>query len=758
MLVVSAILGVVVSGLAIPFAGLVGVAAKSSADGLEELPETFDTGSLAQKTTILDVDGNPIASVFDENRVNVSLTQISRTMTKALVSIEDYRFYEHGALDVKGTMRAFFTNAASGDVVQGGSTITQQLVKQTLLNQAATEEEQQAATDDTYARKLRELRYAIALEKQYSKDWILERYLNTVFFGDGAYGIQAAAKHYYDVNAKKLNLNQAATLAGLVQNPSAFNPTIYPERAIERRDIVLDRMAELGAVPQARADKVKKRGLQLDVQPLNNGCVSSVAPFFCSYVIEYLKRDPALGKNKAEREDLIRTGGLTIKTSIDTRFQAAADASVADHVFATDNAIGALAMVEPGTGEIRALAQSRPMGRDKQAGETFLNYTVPRKYGKANGFQAGSTFKAFVLAAAIKQGMPLSKTYNSPPQIEIPMREFNTCDGPYQSTDVWDPKNSTSSGTFNFYQGTQLSVNTFFAQLERDTGLCAPFKLAKSMGVQVTHTKKQDDMVPSFTLGVADVSPLEMAGAYATFASRGIYCDPRPVLSIEDANGNVLKTYEKSCQRVMPASVADAVSDVLRGVQEPGGFGYNAGISLNDRDDAGKTGTTSGQFAVWFCGYTPEVATASMIAGANQDGTWRTLAGQSLGGSTIYSAAGSTTAGPMWGDAMKAVAQYVPATQFVAPDARTVNGVPTTVPFVNGQSVDSARAELEDAGFSVALGGYRASGYASGTVAYTSPSGTASSGSTITIYQSTGTPPRSNNNNRGNNGRGRGNR
>ena len=183
----------------------------------------------------MDAKGEVIASLYDENRVNVSLSQITRTMVKAIVAIEDYRFYEHGALDLKGTIRAFLTNAANdGDVVQGGSSITQQLVKLTLLSQAKTKKEQEEVTDDSYARKLRELRYAIALEQKHSKDWILERYLNTAYFGDGAYGIQSAARHYYDVNAKQLNLNQSATLAGLVQNPTAFDPTNSPDRARKR--------------------------------------------------------------------------------------------------------------------------------------------------------------------------------------------------------------------------------------------------------------------------------------------------------------------------------------------------------------------------------------------------------------------------------------------------------------------------------------------------------------------------------------------
>lgn len=740
MLVVAVVLGVVVSGLAIPFAGVLGFAARSTANGMDDLPQELETTALAQKTTILDTHGNVIASVFDQNRINVGLDQINRKMIQALLSIEDYRFYEHGALDVKGTARALFTNAASDGVVQGGSTITQQLVKQTLLNQATTKAEEAAVTDDTYARKLNELRYAIALEKKHSKDWILERYLNIVYFGDGTYGVQAAAKHYFDVNARRLNLNQSAILAGLVQNPSAFDPTNYPERALERRDVVLDRMAQLNVITQDRADKVKSSGLHLDTQKTANGCVNSRAPFFCSYALAYLKRDKALGRNVEERERLIYAGGLTIHTTVDLRFQRAADASVSSHVYKKNQAIGALAMVEPGTGEVKAISQSRPMGADKEAGYTYLNYVVPRKYGDANGFQPGSTFKAFVLAAAINQGIALTTQIYSPQQVFLAENTFRTCDGFYQSTGTWPPSNSTGAGTYDLYTGTRNSVNTFFAQLEQKTGLCEPYKLAKSMGILLTD--KQTEMVPSFTLGVADVSPLEMAGAYATFAGRGVHCDSRPVTSIDDASGNEIRTYPSDCQRVMPQSTADAVNDVLRGVQEPGGFGYNAGISLNDRDDAGKTGTTSGSLSVWFVGYTPNLATASVVAGADINGNQITLNGQSLGPSTVYSAAGSTTAGPIWGDAMKAVAAYLPPKSFVPPNPQDILGVSKTVPPLGGLSLTDATRVLQDAGFGTQQGALVSSSYPYGTVAYTSPgNGAASiSGETVTIYLSNGQP------------------
>ncbi|WP_435746020.1 transglycosylase domain-containing protein [Nocardioides sp. SYSU DS0663] len=667
MLAVAGVLGVVVAGLAIPFAGVVGVGAKNVAQTMDELPAELETEALPQRTRVVDEQGDTIAVFFDQNRVNVPLRQVSRTMVKAIVAIEDYRFYQHGALDVKGTIRAFITNQANSGVVQGGSSITQQLVKMTLVNQAKTAAERKAATDDSYARKLRELRYAVALEQRHTKDWILERYLNTAYFGDGAHGIQAAARHYFNVDARKLNLKQSAMLAGLVKNPTDYDPTNAPDRALERRNVVLDRMAQLDIVPEERVEKVKERRLGLRIQPTANGCVNSRAPFFCDFVLSYLMTDSALGRTPEERRGLIFSGGLTIRTTIDMEAQAAADQAVSTAVYPEAQAIGGLAMVEPGTGKVRAIAQSRPMGRDKSAGQTYLNYVVPQKYGDSAGFQPGSTFKVFVLAAALEQGMPLSTTFNAREEMEFAEETFEDCGGQPYGYGTWPVGNSTSSGVMNMYTGTRLSVNTYFAQLEQATGICAPYRLAKKMGVDLTNPVGDKpglaERVPSFTLGVADASPLEMAEAYATFGARGLHCDSRPVTAIEDARGNVLKEYDAACEQVLQQSTADAVNDVLRGVIE-GGFAARQRLP---QDAAGKTGTTNNGRAVWFVGYTPNMSTAAMIAGANASGTPQTLEGVDVGPATIYTASGSAYAAPMWGDAMRGVVDKLPDEQFVYP-------------------------------------------------------------------------------------------
>ncbi|HET6563082.1 MAG TPA: penicillin-binding protein [Marmoricola sp.] len=737
MVGVAALMGALVAGLAIPFAAVAGFAARNVADTMDELPTELTAEPLAQRTRVLAADGSLLATWYRQNRVNVPLNEVSLAMRKAIVAIEDYRFYQHGALDLKGTLRAFITNQASSGVVQGGSSITQQMVKQTLINQAEGDEEEIAAAQaDTYERKIRELRYAIAFEQKYSKDWILERYLNVAYFGDGAWGIESAAQHYFSRPAKKLKLRQAAMLAGIVKNPTQFDPTNNPVEAKQRRNVVLARMADLNVISMSEARKASRRGLGLHVKPTRNGCLGANGEFFCDYVREYLMQDPALGRTKEDREQLLEAGGLTIETTIDPRMQRAADSSLRERVNPTDQAIGGLAMVEPGTGRVKALAQSRPMGADKSKGRTYLNYVVPKRYGDANGFQAGSTFKVFVLAAAIKQGIALDTRIDSPPSRVMDDSEFTTCEGPYIGED-WSVSNSTSSGVKTLYTGTRESVNTFFAELESRTGLCDPITMAEDMGIV------DPDVVPSFTLGVTSTDPLTMAAAYGTFAARGEYCEPRPVERILSSSGKVIADYPDKCQQLMPSAVADAVNDILAGVQEPGGFGYDNGLALS-QPSAAKTGTIDSNMAVWYVGYTPNLATAAMLAGANSLGHWITLNGQYVGGQYIDRAFGSTYAGPIWAGAMQVIDDFLPDAEFTDPDPTAISGQPVDVPSVSGLDPADAAVRLREAGFVPSIGSFVRSTFAEGMVAETDPVAGAKlgTGSPVTIFVSNGKQPR----------------
>ncbi|HYJ68945.1 MAG TPA: penicillin-binding protein [Nocardioidaceae bacterium] len=746
MATVSGICGVLVAGLVLPFASLVGITTQNVAEGFHDLPLELQETPPAQRSTVLDIHGKPIAYFYDENRHDISLDKVAPIMREALLAIEDTNFYEHGALDIKGTIRAFINNAAEENV-QGGSSLTQQLVKMILLSQADTPKERLEITAsdgmEGYARKIRELKYAMAYEESHTKDEIFEDYLNFAYFGDGAYGIDEAANHYFSVEPSQLKLKQAALLAGMVKNPSAYNPTQFPEAAADRRNTVLARMAQLDIISDEQAKSLYNTPLGMDLSYRSNGCVSTEAPFFCDYVQQWLLTEPYLGDTRDEREYRLETAGLTIKTTIDLRYQHAADNAVRNNVYPTDKAIGGLAMVEPGTGEVRALAQSRPMGRDEKAGQTYLDYVVPPKYGDANGFQAGSTFKVFVLATALKRGYPTSTEFYAPPVLTQPEGTYEYCNG--YNAESWTVENSTDSGSMDMYTGTQLSVNTYYAQLEELVGVCPAAKMAEKMGIELplSTDKGANNWVDNgpFTLGTADTNPLSMAAAYATFPARGKYCEPYPVTEILDRFGDVVRTVSPDCKRVFPRVVGDAVNDILRGVQETG-FGADNGLTLNV-PSAAKTGTISGNRAVWYMGYTEDLSTASMIAGANASGHWVTLNGKSVGGDVIEEAFGSTEAGPMWYNAMSVIQQWLKGKDFVPPDQSKLGGKVNIVPDTGGMSITDAKQLLRDHGFKPLVGSYQNSAYAEGTVAFTDPGAgsEAYKNQPITIYPSTGYVP-----------------
>ncbi|MET0916335.1 MAG: transglycosylase domain-containing protein, partial [Jiangellaceae bacterium] len=427
---VSALAGVLVAGLALPVAASLGLAARESSQAFNDMPAELDVQPLAERSRIADASGKTLAYFYEENRRSITLDKIAPVMRNAVIAIEDHRFYEHGPIDLRGTARAFVNNLDAGEVTGGGSTLTQQYVKLVLFNQAKTPEERLDAIRSTgtqgYVRKLRELRLAAAVEDQLSNDVILERYLNIAFFGGGggsgggAYGVAAAAQLFFGTTPDKLTLAQAALLAGLVQAPTEYNPIDNPEKAIGRRNQVVTRMAEEGMVTEEEARQVRQSELGLNVSRLTTTCLPSWAPFFCDYVVHEIKAMPELGETPDERERNLMRGGLTIVTSLNRQAQGAAQQAMSERIQPRDSAVGTMAMVEPGTGYIQAIANSRGYG--EQDGQTYINYAVDKKMGSAggsNGIQAGSAFKPFVLAAAIKQGMSLNTTIEAPQELNM---------------------------------------------------------------------------------------------------------------------------------------------------------------------------------------------------------------------------------------------------------------------------------------------------------------------------------------------------
>lgn len=743
---VSVVGGMLVAGLVVPFAGLAGSGAAFGVQLLANLPAELETPPQSERSRVLLADGTELTNFFDENRVYVPLDQIAPIMRVAQTAIEDHRFYEHGAIDLKGTLRAL-VRTGSGST-QGGSTLTQQYVKMAQIEAAVQRGDREGvlkAQERTMARKIQELRYALALEEKLSKDQILERYLNIAYYGDGAYGVEAAAHHYFNVKASQLTLPQAAMLAGLVQNPVASDPVNHPNAALERRSIVLNRMAEVGLITQPEADAAKKVPFDKSkVQYTVNGCQSSRYPFLCDYVERTLLNSPALGRDRAARKQVLYRGGLTIQTIIDPKSQDAAQKAVSSFIDPRDPAIGTMAIVQPGTGLIVAMAQSRPKMGTKP-GETYYNYNASLDMGGAEGYQAGSTFKVFTLAAALEKGIPPSRRYNSPPSKDFTGSYFTSCSGRFKSSS-FRVKNVSPSGDFSMWEATKWSVNTYYVQLAQDVSLCAQTELADRVGVKLSlggTMKEKYNYIASFPLGTAEVTPLSMANAYATFAARGKHCDPIIVKSVTTKDGKPLPIADGKCRQVMDEHVADGVNAILRGVMS--GTGARARIP-GGYDQAGKTGTIDGQAAVWMAGYTPQMAGAAMIAVDKTNPYWKnrrkTLGDRRMPYSNTYlSGSSGTDAGAgIYRPAMQAALQGKPKTRFSETTREFETGKQVRVPSCDGLGFDSCKRAIEGAQFTAQTCRiyHRSS---PGTFLGTSPSGSAPVASRICLLISRGPEP-----------------
>ncbi|MFJ2829076.1 transglycosylase domain-containing protein [Streptomyces sp. NPDC087263] len=649
---VSVLAGAVMAGIALPAAGALGLAAKGSVQSFDDIPDELKSPQLSQRTTILDSEGGQIATVYSRDRTVVDLKDISPYMQKAIVAIEDSRFYEHGAVDLKGVLRALNQNAQSGGVSQGASTLTQQLVKNYFVEEAGDDPTKVAqATQQTLGRKVRELKYAIQLEEKLGKKKILENYLNITFFGEQAYGIEAAAQRYFSKPAKDLNLQESALLAGIVQSPSRYDPVNDEAEATKRRNTVLQRMAETKDISQAEANKAMKAPLGLKVSKPNNGCITAVegAAFFCKYVEKVFLSDPVFGKTKEERAKIWNQGGLTIRTTLDPQAQQSVQASLKDHVNQTDTVTAAATLVEPGTGKIVGMGQATPYGYGKN--ETEYNYSVNYDMGGSNfGFPTGSTFKPFVAAAALEEGRPATQEYASPYEMDYPS-PVQTCNSkPWVNTgnDTVENEAESEVGPYRLKDAMAKSVNTYFVQMISDIGLCPVVDMTDNLHVTQGNGDKLPEN-PSIALGAVGLSPLTMASAYASFAARGTYCTPIAIESITQKVGESQKSLavpKSTCTRAMSEKTADTVNTLLSGVIDSG-TGQAAG--LTDRANAGKTGTTDSRKNAWFVGYTPNLAGAVWVGSATQKVEMENI---TIGGVWHDKVYGGQVPGPIWKDAM----------------------------------------------------------------------------------------------------------
>ena len=652
VIILAAVAGVLAAAMIMPIVAATGVLVRNEADKFTTLSLT--ASSLPQRSEIFDRYGHFLAYVYGVDvpydnsngtasplqyygwdRLPVTYGQIDQNMINAIVAIEDYRYWVHGAIDLRGTIRAAL-NDIEHKPVQGGSTIAQQYVKNVLLlsaEQAGDVGAEKAAYAETLSRKLNELRLAVGIEHEFTKQQILAGYLDDAYFGNNAYGIEAAAETYFGTTVGKLTVTQAATLAGIVENPSKYDPIRFPAIALQRRDTVLARMAQTNnglTAAQAAADEAKPLGL--NVSTPQSGCESSSvgsAGFFCEYVEEVVLNDPAFGATPMARAKLLSTGGLQIYTTLDPQDQAAANQAVNfvephhSNYYNPGRNADAEAVIQPGTGQIRAIAENAPYGTG--SGQTELDYAVNTEYGGSAGVQTGSSSKLFTLVTALKQGYPFgfqmhvpgTETINGYTNCQGQLAgQYNGINGAFNVTNAEGPG---SASTQSLYTGTTQSVNVFYAELEKRVGLCDVVKTAVSMGMtraDGTSLLSWDgglrpaDDTPSFTLGSVNVSPLSMAAAYATVAARGMYCSPVAIDKIVSVSGGSLAVPVADCHRAISSDVADAVNYILQGVLTTGTAASVGG--LNGREAAGKTGTSNVQngfgtpYAA-FAGYTPNL-------------------------------------------------------------------------------------------------------------------------------------------------------
>jgi membrane peptidoglycan carboxypeptidase len=622
----AVVAGVLAGAMALTVLGLAGMAVRDAAKTFNNL--SVPTLSVVpSRSEILAGNGSLIAYYYPEARdLPVRYQQISPSMREAIIAIEDYRYYQHGALDFQGTLRALVTDLAGGQV-QGGSTLAQQYVKNALLLTAADSAEQRAAVADDLARKIRELRMAAGIEHALSPDQLLAAYLNVVYFDNGAYGVQVAAQRYFGTTAAQLSLDQSALLAGLVQNPTGYDPVTSPSAALARRNVVLARMAQLHYITKQAAAAAKQAplGLHFSVPPLPQGCTSTVsatAAWFCDYVLAELRTNTAY---RIAWRDLNTIGGLTIRTTMNTSDQAAAQDAVNFMVppppsgFNPGQNAAAEVLIRPGTGGVLAIAVDRPYGA--QPGQDSIDYAADSAEDGGAGVQTGSSSKLFTLVTALKQGTPFGfKLSVSSPTLIGP---YTNCHG--QNVGSYAVANDEGGGTTNtLYTGTTQSINVFFADLEQKVGLCNVVQTAVSMGVhradgasllagvgrpETAGYQPPADDTPSFTLGSVDVSPMTMAAAYATVAAGGIYCQPVAIQTITAAGGRLLPVATADCHRVMSRTVAAAATYILRGVLTTGTASGDA-VRLGGGyvPQAGKTGTADGFDFAAFGGYTPKLA------------------------------------------------------------------------------------------------------------------------------------------------------
>lgn len=608
--------GALMAGIAMPVVTAAGTAINAGTAVFEDVPDDLGFIEPSEQSVILASDGTTLARFYAENRIVVASDQISQYMKDAVVSIEDRRFYEHHGVDVQGLLGALVNNA-SGEAVAGGSSITQQYVKNALIERGRINNDPELidqATERSIGRKINEARYAISIEKSMTKEQILTGYMNLAQFGRSEYGVEAAAQRYFSKHAADLNLVESATLAGITQSPARWDPIRHPEAAQERRNTVLYTMLTNGFITQEEHDAAVATPVAdtLRVSEVQNGCESAgTSAYFCEYVVKQTLNDESWGTDRDDRINKLYRGGLTIQSTLDPSMQQIAYDTLVTNIPIGDasNAKLALSSVEPGTGHIKAMAQNTTYGNagDNGTWTTPVNLNVGYDMGGGEGRLTGSTFKVFTLIEWLRQGHTAYEYVNSNAGT-IPRSSFYSSCAPDQLDDyTFGNLEGIGGGQMTVLESTKKSVNGSFVHMATQLDLCSIGNLAQDMGV-----KRGDGAdwkyFPSMILGANETTPLAMASAFATLAAEGNACEPMAYTSITNTDGKVVTERTPSCRQVLDPEIARETTQVLQYVVQPGATGSNAIVS--GRPVAGKTGTSNKDWDAWFVGYTPQLATA----------------------------------------------------------------------------------------------------------------------------------------------------
>ena len=597
------------------------------------LPEPPDI-RLSQTSRVFDADGNQIGTFKQfETSIPVKSEDIPTVVKLAVVAAEDRNFYEHGGVDLRGTVRALWADLRNRAFEQGGSTITQQLIKNT-----------REKGPRTIARKVQEAIEASQLDRSIDKDEILFQYLSVIYLGEGAYGVGAASETYFRKSIKEVNLGEAALLAAVIPAPSRYSPRVNPQLAEKRRLHVLKVMLGEGMITREAYDKARYRKVWLTSQGKPPGPATiiyppesqqSTEPYFTDYVMRYLEAHLPGGR------DAVLTGGLRIETTLDPAMQQAAKEQVFGFLDGTEPDLQmSLVSVEPPTGFVRAFIGGRDFNRSQ------VNFALGRA-GGGSGRQPGSSFKPFVLAEALRQGVSPDRSYSG----------SNHTIGNYTAHNY----GGSQYGTVTLRYGTWKSINTVYTRLILDVGVRETMAMARRLGLRSVPRYNARNHGVSVALGALDVAPLDMASAYGVFANRGVQQEPTPVLRVYDRDGKLLlDNSRRKGERELKEEVADNLTAILQGVLSSG---TAAGRGI-DRPAAGKTGTTQDNKDSWFIGYTPTLSTAVWLGYENKPGTPTKYLRNIKG---VGAVTGGTHPARVWQAFMKQALKDVPVTDFNEP-------------------------------------------------------------------------------------------